>query len=327
MDLALGRHAIRLFAAAVLLAGCAGLGTVPQSIGVAANVDGAARRSILIYASGLYGGVYIYDYFSGKQVGKLKGPGGPMCVDAEGDVFIAQNNGTTLEYAHGGTKILNTYTPGATSIGCSVDAKNNLAVTATSGVVTVYVGGDPSKSKTYSSPSCTDMFGMGYDDQGNLIGLNDSNLPVSVCGVLAGSKKEKTLSMKGFTVNVPGHTMWDGKYIALTDQAFLDKHTYDDGIVEASLSGSKLTSHGEPILTDNCTKGGGTDIVSPFILGDKNTPVNRKQGKVIVAVNPVCTGAGIYEIEFWHYPRGGNPYKVYKVKVELGGVGAVSIGN
>ncbi|MBV9700274.1 MAG: hypothetical protein JO078_09140 [Candidatus Eremiobacteraeota bacterium] len=328
---------------ALMLAGCGGSqppiaapGAMPQSHAAATHAERGGswmlppmegHKSVLIYASGVYGGVYVYDYFTGKQLGKLTGPGGPMCVDAKGNIYVAQNDGTTLEYAHGDTKIFQKYTSGATSIGCSVDARNDLAVTRESGVVTVFAGGDPSKRKTYSNPSCgPGMFAMGYDDKGNLLGLNDVKLPVTVCALLAGSKSETTLKTKSFEINAPGHTMWDGKYITLTDQAIHGKHSYHDGIVEASLSGSTLTSHGEPILTDTCDKGGGTDIVSPFILGERNTPVNHLQGKVIVAINSVCTAAGIYEIEFWHYPRGGDPYKVYKVSLPLSGVGTVSIG-
>jgi hypothetical protein len=92
---------------------------------------------------------------------------------------------------------------------------------------------------------------------------------------------------------------WDGKYIALTDQAAGKSRT---GIIEASLSGSALTSHGEPIL--EC-KSGYTDVIAPFVVGKKNTPVNDQQGKVVVG--PGC-GSGI---AFWHYPQGGNPFKTY----------------
>jgi hypothetical protein len=281
------------------------------------------HKSILIYAGGFYGGVYVYDYYTGKQVGKINGisAGFGGCVDAKGDVFIGQYNDTTLEYAHGGTKILKTYSTTGTSDGCSVDAKNDLAIT-NGGNVTVFASGDPSKGKTYSQKDCGDMLPLGYDTKGNLLGLADATLPVAPCVLLAGAKSLRTLSMKGFTINAPGHTMWDGKYFALTDE---DVDKAGDGIVDASLSGKALTFHHEAVLTDTCN-GGGTSIGAPFILGEKNTPVNDRQGRVIVGVNLLCTGAGIYEIEFWPYPKGGNPFKVYKVKTELGSVEAVSIG-
>ena len=86
-----------------------------------------------------------------------------------------------------------------------------------------------------------------------------------------------------------------------------------------------MKSHGETILTDTCQSS--YTGVDPFILGEKNTPVNDRQGNVLVGTNTWCTSKGKYLIEFWHYPRGGNPYKVYKVKVPIWGVGAISIGS
>lgn len=98
------------------------------------------HKSILIYAGGVYGSIYIYDYFTGKQVGKLNiNAGYGACVDAKGDVFIGQSDATTLEYAHGGTKVLNAYSTAGISDGCSVDAKNDLAIT-NEGNVTVFAG-------------------------------------------------------------------------------------------------------------------------------------------------------------------------------------------
>jgi hypothetical protein len=46
---------------------------------------------------------------------------------------------------------------------------------------------------------------------------------------------------------------------------------------------------------------------------------------VLVGTNTWCTKSGDYVIEFWHYPSGGNPYKVYKIKTPTWGLGAISI--
>ena len=326
----LSHHAISSCVTAALLAGCGGSqppigapGAMPLSRGSWMLPQSSGHKSILIYAGGIYGGIYVYDYFTGKQVGKLNiNAGFGACVDAKGDVFIGQSNATTLEYAHGGNKILNTYSTAAVSDGCSADAKNDLAIT-NGGTATVFAGGDPAKGKTYSAKDCGDMLPLGYDTKGNLVGLADATPPATPCALLSGAKSLRTLSMKGFTVNAPGHTMWDGKYFALTDED-ADKNA-TDGIVDASLSGNALTFHHEATLTDTCS-GNSTSIAAPFILGEKNTPVNDRQGRVVVGINLFCAGAGIYEIEFWHHPQGGNPFKVYEVKTELGSVEAVSIG-
>ena len=75
--------------AAALFAGCGGSqppigapSAVPQSGAVTSDAERGSSwmlpeakrpKSILMYAGGLYGNVYIYDYFTGKQVGKLSG--------------------------------------------------------------------------------------------------------------------------------------------------------------------------------------------------------------------------------------------------------------
>jgi hypothetical protein len=79
----------------------------------------------------------------------------------------------------------------------------------------------------------------------------------------------------------------------------------------------------EITFTDTCDDDY-TDIVNPFIVGKKNTPVNKQQGKVVVGTNSWCTGSGSAGIEFWHYPKGGNPFKTYSK--DSGTVLAVSIG-
>jgi hypothetical protein len=41
----------------------------------------------------------------------------------------------------------------------------------------------------------------------------------------------------------------------------------------------------------------------------KNTPVNDKQGKVIIGGDLVCSGST--GLGFWHYPQGGARYKSF----------------
>jgi hypothetical protein len=272
----------------------------------------------------LYGGdvenndVYVYDYSSGNLVGTLTGFDTPygMCVDAKGDVYIANYAaGNAVEYAHGGTKIINTFDSGGAPIGCSVDSKGDVAVTSFDpGEVTVFAGGDPSKSTSYTG-SCTYLWSMGYDGSGNLVGIGETSSGARCyAGLLAGSKSMEALSFSG-TIDFPAGTMWDGKYIALGDQEA--DGTDNTGMIEASLSGSTLTAHGEAILT--CASGF-SNVVSPFVVGKKNTPVNDRQGKVVVG--PGCSnGTGI---GFWHYPKGGDPFKSFSGAVTAYGT-AVSI--
>jgi hypothetical protein len=333
----------------VALAGCAGNVQAPTSAALPDNVAGtlsmtldrdlhapfhrdgrsswmmpnASGKSILVYsADWTTQDVGVYDYPSGTEVGTLTGFDDPYggCVDAKGDVYITNlGNGTTVEYAHGGTTVLNTYSPGGDPIGCAVDRHGDVAITSFSpGGVTVYTGGNSGDGTAYSDSSCYYQWPMGYDNQGNLIGIGQKS-SITICAVLTGATSETTLSTKDITIYTSGGTMWDGKYIALADQT--EAGTHETGVVEASLSGTTLTGHGEVVLGTSC---GENDDVNPFILGKKNTPVNDRQGKVVVGPNPFCSGynAGIY---FWHYPKGGDPYGSFSTSDYQHGVSAVSI--
>jgi|HubBroStandDraft_6_1064221.scaffolds.fasta_scaffold150789_2 hypothetical protein len=315
-----------------LIAGCAGGG--PQ--GSTSSLPAAGSRSwmlpqksgsksILVYArDARTGDVNVYDYANGEQVGTINEFIIAGCVDAKGDVYLVKFSGeTVLEYAHGGTEPIKTYGPGGELAGCSVDSKGDVAITGTSpGRVTVYAKGDPNRGATYSNTECETQASMGYDNKRNIIGLGEYD-SINVCAVLARAKQETTLTTSGITIYSPNGTMWDGKYIAMSDaEAERENLT---GIYQATLSGTTLTSHGETILTDTCYRGYAA-VSNPFILGTKNTPVNDRQGKVVVGSNAFCfsssQGGGI---EFWHYPKGGNPFKMYVTSDEIA-VLAVSIG-
>jgi hypothetical protein len=283
----------------------------------------ASRKSILIYsADWTTQDVGVYEYPSGTEVGTLTGFDDPYggCVDAKGDVYITNlGNGTAVEYAHGGTTLLNTYTPGGEPIGCAVDKRGDVAITSFSpGGVTVYAGGKTSNGTAYSNTSCSYQWPMGYDSDGNLIGVGQKS-SITICAVLAGATSETTLATQDITIYTSGGTMWDGKYIALADQT--EARSEETGVVEASLSGTTLIGHGEVVLGTSC---GENDDVNPFILGKKNTPVNDRQGKVVVGANPFCSGynAGVY---YWHYPKGGDPYGSFSTSDYQHGVSAVSI--
>ena len=228
---------------------------------------------------------------------------------------------SVLEYAHGGTEPIQTYTPGGTLAGCSVDASGDVAITATSpGGVTVYAKGNPNRAVTYSNSECETQASMGYDDKGNVIGLGEYDI-INVCAVLAKARQETTLTTSGITINHINGTMWDGKYIALSDAEAGARKPHR--IYQATLSGTTLTAHGETLLTDTCYRGY-VDVGNPFILGTRNTPANDRQGKVVVGSNAFCFMGSGGGIEYWHYPKGGNPFKMYITTDEIA-VLAVSI--
>ncbi|MGB8152108.1 MAG: hypothetical protein WCE97_13045 [Candidatus Cybelea sp.] len=326
-----------LFAALVLLAACGGsTGSALTPLSAQRTTSGpdkswmsplASRKSKLLYVSAFNGNdVTVYDYASGKQVGMLtvSSPAG-QCVDAKGDVYIANSGGAVDEYAHGGKKPIKTFTTSGDAFGCSVDKANDLAVTDflgasyTAGSVTIFPKGS-GEGVVYSNPTdCYDIWNAGYDDKGNLVMIaeNEASEAVTFCAVMKGSKSLTTLSASGFTVYSPDSTMWDGKYIALGDQQI--GGGFQSGLIEATLSGSTLTSHGQVVLGDTC-QGDYTHVIQPFILGRKNTPVNDKQGTVVAGANEFCSA----DFRLWHYPAGGTPIKSFSFQ---SGGQSVSIGN
>ncbi len=285
------------------------------------------KKSLLLYVDNdNTNDVYVYDYRyrSGKQVGQLTGFDVPygMCVDARGDVYVANfDGGTVVEYTHGGTTEINTYDSGGEPIGCAVDAAGDLAVTSFDpGEVTVYTNGNPSDASTYSNADCGVIWAMGYDDKENLVGIGESNA-IYLCAVLAGSKSMQTLE-GDFNIDFAGGTTWDGKYFVFTDQEL--GGAFQTGLIQAKLSGTTLTKVGQTTLSDDCYSDY-VDVVDPFVVGKKNTPVNHAQGTVVLGPNLWCADDGTIKIDYWHYPAGGSPFKALPLSVEPYGA-AVSIG-
>ncbi|MGA2761109.1 MAG: hypothetical protein ABSF08_12430 [Candidatus Cybelea sp.] len=272
--------------------------------------------------------VYIYNYKSGKSLGTLTGFDGPygMCVDGKGDIYIANfDAGNLVEYAHGGTTLLNTYESGGTPIGCSIGPNGDVAVTSFDpGEVTVYPGGNPSKGTTYSDSSCTYLWTMGYDRSGDLVGTSEtSSGGRAYCALLSGSKSMTLLTTSGITINFPGGTSWDGKYIVLGDQEA--GGTYQAGLARATLKGTTLTFVSETVLSDDCYNDY-TDVVNPFFVGKTNTLFHGKQAKAVIGANLWCPDGGQGKVDWWHYPAGGLPYKKFASSSDPYGA-AVSLGN
>jgi hypothetical protein len=320
--------------ATVILAGCGATGATPQAPAVAIRVESgkswmlpeAQGKTTLLYVSLDDHRVGVYDYDTGKRVGTLTGFDDPFdgCVDAKGDVYISEYfNGETVEYAHGGTKSLKTFNTDGQAWGCSVDAANDLAVTDRDtrtgpGQVCVWKAGKSgSQSTCYGGrPACDMMSPAGYDAKGNLFVPGENNTTGDVCVLLAGATSMTELPLN-YSFTTPGAAMWDGKHMTLSDEA---ANGEEEGIVRVTMSGSALHEAGRTLLGDACYYAWEIEL-APFILGSKNTPANRQQGKVVVANNTLCAEQGA---KLWKYTAGGYPYKA--IRSAQGLVVAVSIG-
>lgn len=270
------------------------------------------------------GNVYAYDYPSGTQVASAtitsfagSEPYG-QCVDRHGRVFITDYlNGKARSYLHGSPVIHHHFNPPgaivpAKAIGCSVDRWDDLAVAyySSAGPDNAYIAvwtGEVGAPTLYSLAACDYMWSPGYDHNGDLFveGENAAMNAVSVCELPHLAVAMNLVTLSGVpAINSPGGVMWDGQYVALSDQN-VNGSTNQTALYQTSLAGTTLTYQSTTTLTDTCYSTY-TDVVQPFVVGTHNTPVTVVQGHHVIGANPWCLNAGVPELDYWDYPAGGS---------------------
>lgn len=264
-------------------------------------MDPTAKNAPLIYASDAASGtVDVYNYKRPKKLlGQITGFQLPFgeCSDALGHVFVTDYDAADIvEFDHGSTTPVKTLSDSwGSPIGCSVDpTTGNLAISNYSnpGNVSVYVKGSwlhwyITYWQKYWSP--------GYDNQGNLFvqGLYDDGTP-RFDELPAGGTYFSDISLD-FTINNPGSVMFDGTYMALTDQEYGGRQS-QAGIYRVSISGSTGTAVSSIELTDTCSPSGPfTVMYQPWIY----------KGNV-VSGNLYCPS----RFGYWSLADGGSPAKV-----------------
>jgi hypothetical protein len=286
-------------AAIFVLAGCAAGGTAPFTGGSGTQagrlVDqrgswvapGITKVKPLIYVSDDgTNEVYIYGYPGGKRLGQLAGFNFPegLCTDANGDVFVANDNTSTiLEYGHGRATLKATLSDtGYFPIGCSVDpTTGNLAVTnsysTTSGAGSVAIYTNASGNPTFITDSVLVHPRLcGYDPNGNLYvdGFN-STLAFAFAELPKGAASFTDITLNQ-SIGFPESTQWHGKLVAVGDG---DTNT----IYRFKISGTTGTVVGSTVL-------GGAETVSQWWIG----------GKVVIGGD-----SGTGDLDFWPFPAGG----------------------
>ncbi len=261
-----------------------------------------AIKKLLYVSDGRSGWVYVYNYATGSLVGKLGGLHKPAdaCVDADGDVWFTSEPGSVVEYAHGGTRPLKNLPTATEPVGCSVSANGDLAVSTAVGVLEVWkhAAGKPAK---YEASGCAEMLGPGYDNDGNLyVEAVLTGSDVRVCELPARGTLLKNVDF--YALKYFGSPIWDGRYMTLTDTGtgdsqYLRTTTIYQVVQKAHGFGIKIV--GKTVLTDSCKNS--NVVYAPFIVGEKNTPVNPSQGHTVIGANAFCSG----EVAFWPYPGGG----------------------
>lgn len=299
----------------------------------------SAKR--LLYLSNSGTEVMVYDYKTFKQVGMLTGLSTPEgeCVDASGDVWILEDAngdegaGNAVEFAHGGTAVLNEVTTNQPPDTCSVSPNGDLEITDGGilsgselgpGEVQIWkhASGTPTDYGTIAS--CYYLSSGGYDNKGNLYVTGASNTESSsgICELRAGGKGLVPVEADK-AITDPTGIMWDGKFMAVSN--FSNAHSnYTATIFQTAerRNGKTLKVVGGAKLRDNCF-GDEVDVSPPpFIVGTKNTPVNDTQGTGVLGFNFTC-GINPSHFRLWPYPAGGKPIR--ETDVASGGGEAVSI--
>jgi hypothetical protein len=289
-------------AASALFSGCAGTAMQASPAGVQTGAARSwmapdAKKGDLLYVSDLGNDlVDVYSYPHGKLKGTLSGFQAVHsgCVDAAGDVFItSSHNSEILEFAHGGTKPIETLEDGGYGpVGCSVDPANgNLAV---ANLTPVYGSGGggiaiykhaKGKPKEYSDPNIFFYYDCAYDNAGNLyVTGSDMHGFFKFAEIPSGTTSFTDITLNQ-TINVPGGVQWDGKYVAVEDQG---AGYHGSTIYQVSVSGSAGTVVGTTSL------GGSSDVIQFWI-----------QGKKVIGPN---TGSSP-NVMFWKYPAGSTAIK------------------
>jgi hypothetical protein len=349
-------HLLNIVAAG-LLVGCGGPqspiatpGRMPQSraVGTRAERGGSwmmpEAKSIkrLLYLSNAGSDVFVYNYDNFEKVGTLTGldTAAGECVDGKGDVWILedthgnQGGGNAVEYAHGGTTVLNEVATDGPPGGCSISPDGDLEITDAPtleqsefgpGEVQIWKSASGTPVDYGAISSCYFLSSGGYDNKGNLYvtGAAQDDESSGICELSAGGNTLIPVTV-GKSITDPVGVMWDGKYMAITDVWYRTGDIYATTIFQTKerRNGGTLKVAGHTTLADTCF--GNEVYISPppFIIGKKNTPVNTAQGTGVAGFNFIC-GINPSHFRTWAYPAGGSP--VREINIPDAGGEVVSI--
>lgn len=291
-----------LFVSAVLLSGCGGSpppssatvpGTSPDRHYEAMQswmAPQASSRDLLYASDDATDDVYAYSYPEGKLVGKLIGFDMPKgeCVDGRGDVFITEYDASAVvEYAHGGkTALAKLHTAIYAPQSCAIDpTTGNLAVAAydsTSGtgaaLIFDHARGYP---EAFVDPSLYHDDACGFDDEGNLFVDGASPGGAFQLAELVKNGDRFTNLSFGKDVALPAGLQWEGSYLAMGAAA----------------------AHGRSAILHVLIGKKGGSIIQTTRVAAAASSFFIDGGTLIVG------NADKSAIQFFKYPRGGQPTK------------------
>lgn len=291
------------------------LGPAKSASGTWMLPDAKAIPKLIYLSNSDTGNVDVYNYATHAAVGAFSvGDPGNQCVDASGDVFIT-SGAAVEEYAHGGKKPLQTLQTSDAAIGCSIAPGGDLAVanapksfsSGNPAVIDVYphAAGSP---KIISAGECYYIAGIAYDGKGNLYlqGTARQGSETVVCELPKGSSSVRLVKSNVAEAS-PGVVMWDGKYITLYDNDAVGSPDEPAIYQMRENAAGNLTKVGETLIRDGDCRYG-PNSAQPFIVGNKNPPVNNEQGTAVIGTTYNCFD----RFDYWSYPAGGVPTSFFK---------------
>lgn len=287
------------------LAACAVPSLQSPTVREASRPGYQARSLPLLYISDWKtNDVYIYDYTTGRGVGRLTGFKSPygQCVNRDGHVWIADlHNFRVVEYAHGEHEPLRSLATTGFPIGCAIDpttgdlAVANFSAPRSSGSIEVWMRAR-GKPKTFHPAKLYYLWPPAYDDAGNLfVEGKDKNGPYGLSEIPKGGAALRAIALHGATIHYAAGVVWDGKHLGITDQNANDANK--TVIYRAAVKGVTATVVGRAHLTDDCDRDY-ADVAAPFAVRDASGGT-----EVVIGPNLWCPG----RFGFWSYPSGGLP--------------------
>ena len=275
--------------------------TLQPAAGAPYSREATKSGELLYAASTASDNVLVFSYPQGTLVQTLTGfkdPPSFICSDQSGNVFVPTINVSgpptnIYEFAHGGTQPIETLIDPGPGVGqsCSVDrTTGNLAV-ANYGNVAIYqrAQGTPTiyEASDVAALDCV------YDASGNLfIDGNSSQNKIAELPAGAHSFSDISLSQPLLT----GPLQWSNKRLLIEEPSITTKGPYE--IFPVRVSGSEGA------------------VGTPVVLRGKNKHRGNQFEEFVISGNTMVMpgGPGDASKNFWHYPKGGKPYKIINLK-------------
>jgi hypothetical protein len=259
----------------------------------------------LLYVVYSPGGVYMYAYPGGNQVGLLRADAsGGLCSDKNGNVFVIDERGSVIvEYAHGGTTPIASLYPDAEPVACSVDPRSGDLASVNKdsdskssiSILRKAMG----KPKKYFDDGISLGLSCSYDDKGNLYATAGTETRGFLVAELPRGSNTFTNISVDASLEGGYFLQWDGKYVAMTSAA----PRKPIQVLQISISGSSGS------VVNTTTLQGSVGYFKYFWIQSDAIITPRGAG-----------GWKARKVGLWKYPAGGKSFNEIALPKVKGGL-------